>query len=131
MMNPSTADDNTDDPTIRRCKDFARRFGYAILDVVNLFAFRATEPIEIDYAHDPVGPETDHHIMEAVRESDDVIVAWGAMGAKYDRVEEVLRLLNGHPIKCLGVTKDGHPRHPLYLRNDAELIPYEYEVLKW
>lgn len=127
MLNPSTADGSLDDPTIRRCVGFAKREGCAQLDVVNLYALRATRPVHLWEADDPVGPENDDWIMNVTLEmgyGDDtlVIAAWGTHG-KPDRVKRVLELVE-LPMVCLGLTKDGSPRHPLYLPSAAPLVPY-------
>jgi hypothetical protein len=79
MLNPSTADATEDDPTIRRCTGFARREGCGVLEVVNLFAYRATDPAELRTAPDPVGPANDHHIKAALGRVALVVVAWGAL----------------------------------------------------
>jgi len=113
MLNPSTATQEQDDPTIRRCIGFARRWGYVRLEVVNLFAWRATRPKDLPRSWDP---EDDRAIREAVVRADRVVAAWGVHGAG-PRADEVLAMLG--PCDCLGVTKHGHPRHPLYLRADT------------
>ncbi len=118
MLNPSTADAEIDDPTIRRCIGFARRWGFQELAVANLFAWRATDPRELRQAVDPVGPENDRHLMRLSGCADAVIAAWGARGNYHNRAAEVLGLLEG-AIEHLGLTKQGHPKHPLYLRADV------------
>ena len=127
MLNPSTADATVDDPTIRRCMGFARRFGYGGVGVVNLYAYRATKPADLWKAADPVGPENDSTIgaMLVERSYFDVptVAAWGA-NAKPERVAQVLAMPGAHRLMCLGLTKAGQPRHPLYLRSDAALIPF-------
>lgn len=123
MLNPSTADAEVDDPTVRRCIAFARSWGMAALHVVNLYAFRATKPADMFAAADPVGPENDRyltsHAMAACTGGMPLIAAWGA-NARPDRVAHVLRLPGMVALQALGVTKDGAPRHPLYLRADSE-----------
>lgn len=116
MLNPSTADHAVDDPTIRRCLDFARQWGYGSLQVVNLFALRATDPQALRQVTDPVGPANDQAIVEAARTADRVVVAWGVHGSWRQRDATVCRLLEGTPLYHLGLTKDGQPKHPLYLR---------------
>ena len=128
MLNPSTADASEDDPTIRRCMNFARKWGYSRIDVVNLFAWRATEPKALETVADPVGPDNDYHIIEAAMEATMIIAAWGEVGGKTDRSKEVMRYLDVYNIRCLGTTKDGSPRHPLYVKSDMEPVPYSYEV---
>ena len=117
MLNPSTADAEQDDPTIRRCMGFARTWGFTRLKVVNLYAFRATKPSDLWLADDPVGPENDHVLSIEFGSSDLLIAAWGAH-AKPNRVAEILSW-PVRPRLCLGSTKAGAPRHPLYLRRDA------------
>lgn len=115
MLNPSTADDKRDDPTITRCIAFARAWGVSTLVVVNLFAWRATDPREL-YARPKqqiVGVENDRHIVEACRSAQVAVAAWGAHGALLNRGEHVRRLVPN--LKVLRLTKDGHPSHPLYL----------------
>ncbi|MEC9374624.1 MAG: DUF1643 domain-containing protein, partial [Planctomycetota bacterium] len=91
MLNPSTADAERDDPTIRRCIGFARGWGCATLDVVNLFAFRATRPADLRAAEDPVGPCNQRHVRAAIRRADMVIFAWGDHGALLQRGERLMR----------------------------------------
>lgn len=127
MLNPSTADERHDDPTIRRCYQFAADNGYGALAVVNLFAFRATKPKDLVLASDPIGPQNDMHIIQAVRDSSVVIAAWGAEKPfSRPRARAVERLIaEDHVILyCLGLTRDGCPRHPLYVRGGTSLIPY-------
>ena len=120
-LNPSTADETVDDPTIRRCIGFAKRWGYGGLVMLNLFAFRATDPRDMRAADDPVGPDNDRHLIAATSESGLVVAAWGVHGAYRNRDREVAGLLAWN-LMALGLTRDGHPRHPLYVRGDAELI---------
>lgn len=124
MLNPSTADAEQDDPTVRRCIGFAQREGYCGLLVVNLFAYRATDPRELRRAIDPVGPENDRHLSTifaaARRSSAPVVAAWGAKPDPY-RIRQVLRLADDVDMRCLGTTAAGDPRHPLYVRGDQPL----------
>ena len=122
MLNPSTADAMQDDPTIRRCIGFAKAWRYAGLEVVNLYAFRATRPADMFAAEDPVGPENDAHIVEACARASMVIVAWGAIAAlRRDRVAAARAMIR-RGIYALGLTSAGEPRHPLYVRGDAQPI---------
>lgn len=130
MLNPSTADAHQDDPTIRRCKGFAKTFNCGKLAVVNLFAFRATKPAEMLAADDPIGPENNRWIARA---ADDaklsggiVIAAWGAHGMHMDRDKQVLALLDGWDVQpmSLAETAAGMPRHPLYVRGDCKPLAY-------
>jgi hypothetical protein len=129
MLNPSTADATLDDPTIRRCIGFARAGGFGGLQVLNLFAFRATDPTDMKAARDPVGPDNDTHILAAITAaaaaSAPVIAAWGVHGALNGRDDEVrkLSLECGVNLMCLGSTKGNHPRHPLYVAAAQEFVP--------
>lgn len=126
MLNPSTADAEQDDPTIRRCIGFAKREGYGALVVVNLFAYRATNPLELAKRDDPIGPDNDLHLLVGASYLSTTIAAWGAHAMAMKRGVEVAHYLAQQAIglKCLGVTKSGAPRHPLYVKSDAPLIDY-------
>lgn len=125
MLNPSTADETVDDPTIRRCIRFAQTWGYAELVVTNLFAFRATFPTDVWRQDDPVGPINDPELMAAARRADLVVAAWGVDGAVHSRESHVRWLLRPIVLHHLGLTKGGHPKHPLYLRADTKPQPWE------
>jgi len=119
MLNPSTADDSQDDPTIRRCINFAKSFGCGSLLVGNLYAYRATDPRDLFKAADPTGgPRNDAVLCDILTRGALAVVAWGAH-AKSARVAEVLRLSGTHPLTALATTKDGAPRHPLYVPRTA------------
>lgn len=122
MLNPSRADAHLDDPTVRRCVGFARRWGYGGLIIRNLYALRATDPAALSTDPDPVGPDNDAHLSRC-GEQDLTVIAWGARGA--DRARVVLSLLAAHGVRPhqLGVTADGQPRHPLYLRGELTPTP--------
>lgn len=119
-LNPSTANEAVDDPTIRRCAAFAAQWGFARLNVVNLYAFCSTDPRLLFAAEDPVGPENDRILVETSASSDAVVAAWGAH-ADPKRAALVLEWI--HMPSCLGTTRNGAPRHPLYVRKDACLVP--------
>lgn len=126
MLNPSTADAEKDDPTIRRCIGYAKSFGAARLMVVNLFAYRSTDPDAL-YAMSrdvAIGPENDQHILEAVNRSKLVICAWGNHGILFNRAKDVLRLVGSvqTPMALKINTKSGQPAHPLYLKGDAKPV---------
>lgn len=126
MLNPSTADADIDDPTIRRCLGFARALGCDGIRVFNLYAFRATKPADLWKADEPTGGDrNDDLLREVLRQAKSwpVIAAWGA-NAKPDRVAEVMSWHGSEHLLALGLTKDGAPRHPLYLRADAKPIPF-------
>lgn len=117
MLNPSTADAENDDPTIRRCIGFAKAWGCGGLTVVNLFAYRSTDPKAMRGVRDPVGPLNDTYIRAAAEHCHPVVAAWGTHGTLRQRATEVKMILlrTGVSIVSLGVTKDGHPKHPLYV----------------
>ncbi len=122
MLNPSTANESIDDPTIRRCVGFAKSWGFGSLAVGNLFALRATDPSELTRNDDPVGPENDEHILGLMAQCDLVIAAWGCKGS-YRKRNRVVRDFwpNWH---ILDSTKDGHPKHPLYLPAALKPMPW-------
>lgn len=125
MLNPSTADEWVDDPTTRRAVDFARAFGCGNYVAVNLFALRSTDPAALKAADDPIGPRNDEYILAAAAWADEIIIAWGAGGSYLQRDKAVLELLNDRPLWCLGRTKFGHPRFPLYLAKTTRISPWE------
>lgn len=126
MLNPSTADGSKDDPTIRRCIGFAKDWGYAGIVVVNLFAFRATNPQELREVSDPVGPENDNTIIEVAKSSQLVVAAWGVWGDILGREKRVVEMLRNRGVRlmCLCETKGGHPRHPLYFPKAANPVAW-------
>jgi hypothetical protein len=124
MLNPSTADDTADDPTIRRCKGFAKLWGYTQLRVVNLFAIRSTDPKALRDMDDPVGNGTNEIIADELKKADLLVLAWGATGGFVYQKMLFLDRFGKHPWKCLGVTKAGHPKHPLYIPYKVELVDY-------
>jgi hypothetical protein len=118
-LNPSTADAKIDDPTVRRCIGFARSWGFGKLILTNLFAFRSTDPNVLEHVADPIGPKNDQWIASTSEVADLTVVAWGIHGGLQHRDQVVLELLR-EP-HCLGTTKSGAPRHPLYLPANAPL----------
>lgn len=134
MLNPSTADDKNDDPTIRRAISFAKRECYSHLRVVNLFAARATHPEELNLLADPVGPDNDRQIGNETLLADLIIVAWGdgvssITGGKA-RAETVLTALTAkHNVYRLGnLTKAGNPRHPLRLPSSTPPVLHRSQL---
>ena len=118
MLNPSTATELANDPTVERCERRARALGYGAFRVTNIFAWRATDPRDMRAAADPVGrPENDAAIVAAATWADRVVCAWGTHGAYLARGTEVERILRGtgRPLAMLGLSKAGHPKHPLYI----------------
>lgn len=128
-LNPSTADETQDDPTIRRCIDFSKRWGYGAMCMTNLFAFRATDPEAMKQSEDPVGKDNDQWIFHIASEAGLVVAAWGNHGEFQNRGEVILNHLKNiqgvsrpHHLR---LTNSGHPRHPLYLRKDLKPIPFQ------
>lgn len=124
MLNPSTADANTNDPTIRACMEFARRWECGWLQVVNLFAWRATDPRELGKAVDPIGPLNPRHLDEAARNADILVCAWGADGGA-NGIHTGSWMREGFTPWHLGLNKDGSPRHPLYIKRSTPLTLWE------
>lgn len=125
MLNPSTADEVENDPTVERCERRAREWGYEKLIVTNLFAFRSTSPHELKQQADPVGPDNDAAIVKAAWESSQVICAWGEHGAHLGRSDAVLKLLAGIDLFALRINSGGQPAHPLYLSYGLKPVRWE------
>lgn len=130
MLNPSTADAEIDDPTIRRCMGFARREGFGGILVVNLYGLRATEPAELRKTADPFGPDNRKTLHNTAQEASlletPIVCAWGANGWYQSADRDVTNLLRetGAKLVCLGTTKAGHPKHPLYIKSSEPLVPF-------
>jgi len=126
MLNPSTATEVQNDPTVERCERRARALGFGAFRVLNIFAYRATDPRDMRAAHDPVGPDNDAAILDSLDWADQIICAWGTHGAHMDRGVSVAAMLkhSGRPLFHLGLSKDGHPKHPLY-------IGYKVQPMAW
>lgn len=126
MLNPSTADAEVDDPTIVRCMRRAAGWGFDGLTVTNLFAFRSTDPAGLKKTTDPIGPLNDDVLIAVARDAACVVCGWGAHGGLHDRARAVRKLLESAdiPLHHLGLTKGGHPGHPLFL-------PYGVELTSW
>lgn len=129
MLNPSTADANVDDPTIRRCIAFARSWGMGGIRVVNLYPFRATNPAELLMAKEPLGIDNFEYIERAIDKQGIAVAAWGANKAAANheltwKTKNLFRALSV-PLYALKITADGHPGHPLYIKGDAVPVVYE------
>lgn len=126
MLNPSTADEQVSDPTVSRCIVKAQRLGFGGLRVVNLFAYRSTDPKQLHHAHDPVGPGNDDCILAAAMGSGKIICAWGAGGKYRSRDSDVYWMLRGqgYELYCLRFS-NGSPHHPLYLPESLDPMPMQ------
>ena len=126
MLNPSKADEFLNDPTVERCERRARHMGFGGVQIVNIFAFRATDPQVLRRAMHPCGPENDAILSRTAAQARLVIAAWGTHGVHQGRGAIVRDMLwqAGHDLHHLGLTKDGHPRHPLY-------VPYRQKPQLW
>ena len=124
LLNPSTADEHKNDPTIRRCISFAQAWNFGSIEVVNLFAYRATDYRELFKASEPIGTENNHFLVQAVEHSPLIVLGWGARGTFLNRDRQVMTLLTArNDFSCLGLTKNRQPRHPLYVKGNADLVP--------
>lgn len=127
MLNPSKADAVRNDPTVRRCMNWAQRWGFRELVVGNLFALRSTDPGALYTAADPVGPENDWHLLNEASGAELVVCGWGVHGLLQNRGAAVAAMLetSGVELKCLGHNRQGTPRHPLYVPGGIEPLRYE------
>jgi hypothetical protein len=126
MLNPSTATEVQNDPTVERCERRARALGFGAFRVTNIFAWRATDPKVMRAQSDPVGPENDEAIAAGAQWADRIICAWGSHGAHLNRGAAVERLLRvtGLPLWHLGLTQAGAPKHPLYIAYAQQPEPW-------
>ncbi len=129
MLNPSTADAERDDPTIRRCISFCKSWGFGGMFIGNLFAFRATNPIQLQISTlqgiDIIGSDNNEHLIKMFSECSEVVFAWGTKGTLINRNKDVINKFTANiDPKCISKSKDGHPGHPLYLRADLPLISF-------
>ncbi len=123
MLNPSTADAFVFDPTVKRCFDFAHAWGYTSMTVCNLYAFRSTDPKKLKAENEPVGKDNNEWLSIAGKEARMIIAAWGTHGTLLRRDKEVINLITdslGKDLYCLEKTKDGQPKHPLYIKGDTK-----------
>lgn len=128
-LNPSTADENRLDPTLRRIRRFSADWGFTAFVMTNLFAFRATDPAVMKRAADPVGPLNDVLLQSTAQSCEAIVAAWGTHGGHRSRADAVLRIFHssGHRVDCIALTKDGSPKHPLYVAASATRYPYPGE----
>ena len=121
LLNPSIARLYDSDPTITRVMRRSKILGFRTILVANAFALRSTFPNVLYEADDPIGPDTNNWLVAAANQADVVIAGWGTHATYRDREQQISELLGGIPIWCLAKTKQGHPKHPLYLPYDAQL----------
>lgn len=124
MLNPSTANESANDPTVERCERRAFDMGFAGLVVTNLFAFRSTDPDEMKREPEPIGPQNDQAILKAASEAALIVCAWGEDGAHKGRSAAVRKLLCQHSLHALKINASGEPAHPLYLSYKLQPTPW-------
>ena len=126
-LNPSTADENDDDPTVTRCINFSKSWGYSGFVMTNIFAYRETDPKKMAIAADPIGPENDEALEFFASYAGEFILAWGNHGGHLYRSDVVLDMIDeiGRPKLCLKKTQDGQPWHPLYLSGVLTPIAFD------
>ena len=126
MLNPSKATEVQNDPTVERCERRARALGFGAFQVTNIFAWRDTDPFKMRKAADPVGPDNDVVILEGANWADQIIAAWGTHGVHLNRGQQTATLLRttNKPLYSLGLSKHGHPKHPLYISYSQQPIPW-------
>lgn len=126
MLNPSTADEIDNDPTVERCQRRAIQMGFGGLRVVNIFAYRSTDPVALYQQEDPVGPENDAAILDAAKGAGLVICAWGKHGNYKGRGLQVVQMLTDAGVQShyLQLNQDGTPKHPLYVSYDLKPVPF-------
>lgn len=125
-LNPSTADEFQDDPTIRRCINFAKSWGYGAFCMTNIFAWRDTDPEGMKKVEAPIGVENCKHILSVAKDAGIVIAAWGKHGSHMGRGKRIIEIFDiaGIKLHCLKKNDDGSPAHPLYLKSTLTPIPY-------
>lgn len=128
MLNPSTADADLDDPTVRRCIGLAKSWGYGAIHVVNLFAYRSTDPANLKDLDEweRIGARNPHHVADFCYKSEIVVLGWGDSIGKFKIKipEDIVKVLPAHKIHHLGLTRKGRPKHPLFVEKDIKPIKY-------
>ena len=128
-LNPSTANEEVDDPTIRRCVNYVQNWGYGGLIMVNLFAYRVTLPSGLKKVKYPIGEDNDKYIMTLSKKADITVAAWGNNGNLYGRDKQVFDLISN--LMCLKLNKSGQPAHPLYLKKNIKLTKFlDYAIYR-
>jgi hypothetical protein len=126
-LNPSTADERTDDPTLRRCIYFAQNWGFGAMCMTNLFAYRSTDPRVLREVEDPVGPDNLDWILRVAGDAGIVVAGWGTFGTWHNQAKKVKAALQKEkiPLFCLSLTAEGEPGHPLYLPKGLRPVQME------
>ncbi|TCP93453.1 hypothetical protein EDC44_1182 [Cricetibacter osteomyelitidis] len=124
-LNPSTADEKENDPTIIQCINFAKYWGYGGIYMLNLFAYRSTDKSKLSQVENPIGAENDRYFMEYADKAEKIIAAWGNDGSYLNRSKQVCELLN-KPLFALKINSSGEPHHPLYIPIDIEPEIYSH-----
>lgn len=130
-LNPSTADEVVNDNTVSKCIAWTKQWGYGAMCMTNAFAFRATDPADMLSQADPIGDGNDTWLNAIAIDASIIVPCWGNDGAHMNRSETMLQYLPAEKLRCFGVTKQGHPRHPLYMANRAELLPWPTNKCCW
>jgi len=123
-LNPSTADEVNNDPTVRRCMRFAYAWGFDAMYMMNAYAFRSTDPKGLNRADDPVGPRNDRWLTDAQSYCHLAVACWGNHICA-DRHKRVMQLFSYYTLQCLGVNANGTPKHPLYIAHKTPLIDFK------
>ena len=123
-LNPSTADENQLDPTLTRIRNFSNQFGYNCFYMLNIFAFRSTDPKNMLNCKQPIGKDNDCWIKQICNKTDKIVCCWGNIGKHLNRSNEIRQLLKGYPLFYLDMSKQNQPKHPLYLSSKLELKRY-------
>lgn len=133
MLNPSRADHQQDDPTVRRCTRLAQQWQYGSLVVVNLFAYCTASPKVLKTVDHPVGVDNDDAILQACGSAENILLAWGNWGHLHNRDRQVLALLTPYRdrLYCLGLNQTGQPRHPLYIPRDTQPYLWINAIERW
>lgn len=119
-LNPSTADETKNDPTVRRCVNFAKAWGFGAMCMTNIFAWRSTDPAALYRQHDPIGPENDRWLKDVAAEATLVVCCWSNHGSLGGRSAQVKRLLESIDLHCFKMSQQGQPWHPLYLPGNIQ-----------
>jgi hypothetical protein len=127
-LNPSTADERKNDPTVTRCISYAKKWKFGRIYMMNIFAFRATDPIDMKNSSDPIGNKNDMWLLKVARRSNLILCAWGNHGLYKDRSTRVFSLLKKYKLYCLEINKTGMPKHPLYCNGNLTPILINKEI---